>query len=73
MVYRALRKEGFADDDFRGIGSSAYWDWEVVPGDTAALHNELERYSMPVASKKADAGTKDKKKSSKSFSGTKRP
>ena len=71
MVYRALRKEGFADDDFRGIGSSAYWDWEVVPGDTAALHNELERYSMPVASKKADAGTKDKKKSSKSSSGKK--
>ena len=52
MVYRALRKEGFADADFRGIGTSAYWDWEVVPGDATALHNELERYSMPVASKK---------------------
>lgn len=66
MVYRALRKEGFADDDFRGIGTSAYWDWEVVPGDATALHNELERYSVPVASKKADSGTKDKKRSSKS-------
>lgn len=72
LVYRALRKEGFADDDFRGIGSSALWDWEVVPGDGSALHNELERYSMPVASNKTEARTKNKSKSSKSSSGKKK-
>lgn len=46
-ITRALRKQGFYDEDMKGVMNSALWDWKLVSADAAAVSAENNKYSLP--------------------------
>ena len=76
IVPRALRKAGYADEEFQNILSSIDWDWKTVSDDPAyanKISNELRKYQLPVQSANSTHNTefsKSKSKKAKTSSGS---